>query len=137
MFTNARGLGAKCHETERDGLVLGAPREMAVEGDGEMSWRGVDEVVAVVGLHVCKHKADDGAGDQKNHETERNGSISGAPCETMVEGDGERWWGGANEVVMVVGLRTRKHEAGEGLGAKCHETECDGSISGALHETAV
>jgi len=25
------------------------------------------------------------------------------PCETAVEGDGERWWGGVGEVVAVVG----------------------------------
>jgi hypothetical protein len=34
----------------------------------------------------------------KNHKTEHDGSILGAPCETTVEGGG-KWWGGANEVV--------------------------------------
>jgi hypothetical protein len=46
----------------------------------------------------------------KNTETEHNGSILGAPCETMVEGDGGRWWGRTNEVVVVVGLRVRKRK---------------------------
>ena len=27
----------------------------------------------------------------KNHETEHDGSISGALCETTVDGDGGRW----------------------------------------------
>jgi hypothetical protein len=35
-----------------------------------------------------------------------------------VEGDGGRWWGGVNEVVVVVGLRVHKHEAGEGAGGQ-------------------
>jgi hypothetical protein len=39
------------------------------------------------------------------HETECDGSVAGAPCETAVEGDRGRWWGGVNEVVMVVVLR--------------------------------
>jgi hypothetical protein len=54
----------------------------------------------------------------KNHETERDGSISGAPCETAVEGDGGRWWRGADEVGLGLGLRIRKREAGEGAGGQ-------------------
>ena len=27
----------------------------------------------------------------KNHETERNGSISAVPCKLVIEGDGGRW----------------------------------------------
>jgi len=36
------------------------------------------------------------------------------PCETAVEGDGERWWGGVGEVVAVVGLHICKCKAGQG-----------------------
>ena len=57
----------------------------------------------VVEPRVHKRKAGEGAGGQ-NHETERNGSILGAPCETAVEGDGGRWWRGVDDVVAV-GLR--------------------------------
>jgi hypothetical protein len=60
-----RGLCAKCHKTKCDGSILGVPHEMAMEGDGGKSWRGVDEVVAVVGLHICKREAEEGAGGQK------------------------------------------------------------------------
>jgi hypothetical protein len=48
-------------------------------------------VVVMVGLRVRKREAGEGAGGAKNHETERDGSISGVPCETAAEGDGERW----------------------------------------------
>jgi hypothetical protein len=54
----------------------------------------------------------------KSDKTEHNSSISGAPCETVVEGDGGRWWRGVDEVVAVVGLHVRKCEAGEGVGPK-------------------
>jgi hypothetical protein len=57
-----RGLGSKSDETEHDGSILGALCETAVEGDGGRWWCGMDEVVAVVGLHVCKHEAGEGLG---------------------------------------------------------------------------
>jgi hypothetical protein len=50
----------------------------------------------------------------KSNETECDGSVSGTPCETAVEGDGVRWWDEVDEVVMVVGLCVHKHEAGGG-----------------------
>ena len=74
-------------------------------------------MVLVMVLRVRKREAGEGLG-AKNHETEHDGSISGAPCKTTAEGDGERWWGGANEVVVVVGPRVRKREAGEGAGCQ-------------------
>ena len=40
-----------------------------------------------------------------------------APCEMVVEGEGGRWWHGVDEVV-VVRLRVRKYEAGEGQKAR-------------------
>jgi hypothetical protein len=55
VFANARrerGLGAKNHETERGGSISGASCGKAVMGDGGRWWRGVDEVVVVVGLRV-------------------------------------------------------------------------------------
>ena len=39
------------------------------------------------------------------------------PCEMVVEGEGGRWWHGVDEVV-VVRLRVRKYEAGEGQKAR-------------------
>ena len=56
-------------------------------------------MVVMVGLRVRKREAGEGAGGAKNHETERGGSILGAPCETAVEGDGGRWWRSVDEVV--------------------------------------
>jgi len=78
---------------------------------------------------VCKHEMGEGAEGQ-NHETERDGSISGVPYETVVEGDGGRWWHGADEVVAVVGLHICKRKAGEGLGAKTTKLSHSGSVSG-------
>jgi hypothetical protein len=52
----------------------------------------------------------------KSHKTECCGSISGAPCETAVMGDGGRLWPGVDEVVVVVGLRVHQREAGERAG---------------------
>jgi hypothetical protein len=54
-----------------------------------------------------------------------------------VDGDGGKWWGGTNEVVMVVGPRVCKHETGEGAGGQNHKTEHNGSILGVPCETAV
>jgi hypothetical protein len=59
-------------------------------------------------------RAGEGPG-AKSHKTERDGSVSGAPCETVVEDDRGKWWGGVNEVV---GLRVDKCEVGEGAGAQ-------------------
>ena len=60
-----RGLGAKSHETERDGSVSGAPWETAVEGDGGRWWGGVDEVVAAARCCVRQCKAEEGLGPKK------------------------------------------------------------------------
>jgi hypothetical protein len=86
-----------CH-VKQQWMVMGG-------GDGVST----NEVVVVVGPRICKHEAGEGAGGQ-NHKTEHNGSISGVPCETAVEGDGGRWWHGVDEVVVVVGLHIRKHK---------------------------
>ena len=90
------GLGAKNHKTKHNGSVSGVPCETAVEGNGGRRWGCVNEMVVVVGLCVHKRKAGEGA---KSHKTEHDGSVSGAPCETMVEGDGGgggtrsmMWW---------------------------------------------
>jgi len=96
----------------------------------------VDEVVVAGGLCVRKREAGEGAG-AKSDETERDGSVSGTPRETAVEGDGGRWWDEVDTVVVVVGLRVRKREAGGAGGAKSDEIECDGSISGAPCEMTV
>jgi hypothetical protein len=123
------GAGVKNHKTERDGSISGAPCETTVDGDGGRWWGGINEVVMVVGPHIRKCEAGEGAGGQ-NHETERDGSISGVPCETAVEGDGGRGWCGVDDVVVVVGLRMRKRKAGEGLGAKSIKLSHYGSVSG-------
>jgi hypothetical protein len=67
-FANARrerGLGTKSHKTERDGSILGAPCEMAVEGDGVRCWGGVDEMVVGVWPRVRKREVGEEAGGQK------------------------------------------------------------------------
>ena len=50
-------------------------------------------------------------GGQKS-ETEPLGSVSGAPLETAVRGEGGRWWGGAYEVVVAAGSCVRLHQWG-------------------------
>ena len=62
MRGRREGLGAKSHETERDGSVSGALCEMAVEGEGGRWWDEVDK--AVVGLCVRKREAREEAGGQ-------------------------------------------------------------------------
>ena len=56
----------------------------------------------------------------KSNETEHDGLVSGAPCETTVEGDGRRWWDEVDKVVVVVvvGFCVCKHKAGEGAGVQ-------------------
>ena len=49
---------------------------------------GSDPTPVVVGRCVRKREARGGLGAE-NHETERISSVSGAPCETVTEGD----WG--------------------------------------------
>ena len=44
------------------------------------------------------------------------------PCATAVEGNGGRWWDEVDKVVVVMGLRVRKQEAG-GAGGQNHKTE--------------
>ena len=63
----------------------------------------------------------------KSHETKHNGSVLGVPCETVVEGNEWRWWGGVNEVVAVVGLCVCKCEVGEGAGVKNPKLCCHSS----------
>ena len=65
----------------------------------------------------------------KSRETERDGSVLGAPHENAIGGGGGRWCGCVVEMVVVVGLCARKREAGGGTGAKSPETERDGLIS--------
>jgi hypothetical protein len=89
--------------------------EMAAEGDGWRWCDDADEVVVVVGGCVCKREAGGGVGAE-NHETEHDSLVLGVPCERTVKGDGGRWWCGAGKLVVVVGLRVRKCEAGEWAG---------------------
>jgi hypothetical protein len=89
--------------------------EIVAEDDGWRWCDDADEVVVVVGCCVCKHEAGGGLGAE-NHETECDNSVSGAPCERTVKGDGGRWWCGAGKLVVVVGLCVRKCEVGEWAG---------------------
>jgi hypothetical protein len=123
------GAGAKSDKIERGGSISRTPCEMTVEGDGGRWWDEVDDVVVVVGLCVRKCEAEGGAG-AKSNETERDRSVSGAPCEMAVEGDGGRWWDEVDTVVVVVGLRVRKREAGGAGGAKIPKPSHSGSILG-------
>ena len=50
-----------------------------------------------------------------------------------MESSGERWYGGADEVVVVVvGRCVCKREAGEGAGAKNSKPSRSGSVSGCI-----
>jgi hypothetical protein len=70
--------------------------------------------VAVVGRGcVRKHEAGEGLRTEYL-KSSCWGSISGAPLEMGVENGVGRWYGGADEVVVVVGYCVRKREAREG-----------------------
>ena len=58
-----------------------------------------------------------GLGAESN-ESERDGSIRGAPCQTAVEDDGGRWRGDVDKVVVVVRMRVRAPVREEGARAK-------------------
>ena len=75
----------------------------------------MDKVTVVVGLCIQKREAGGGLGPNK---TERDGSVSGTPYETVVEGNGGRWWDEVDKVVVVVGLCVRKWEAGGRAGGQ-------------------
>jgi len=47
---------------------------------------------------------------------EHNGSVLGAPTETVVDIDGEMSWGGSYKVTATVGRCIRKHEVEDGVG---------------------
>src|ERR1700727_1543240 len=47
-------------------------------------------------------------------ETERACSVSGVPCETAVQNDGEGWWCGVGVVLVVVRPSRPMCEAGRG-----------------------
>jgi len=53
----------------------------------------------------------------KNPKTERGGSVLGVPWQTAMQGNGGRFWGGVDNVVLMVELRVHKREPGEGAGA--------------------
>jgi hypothetical protein len=66
-LTNARRkreLGAKPHETERGGSILGELCETVAKGDDGRWWGEVDEVVVVGGLRVGKCEVEKGARGQ-------------------------------------------------------------------------
>ena len=88
-YTKEGEVEAKTQKLRWQSSVSGAPIEMAADGD-EWRWCGdADEVVVVVvGRCIRKREARGGLGAE-NHETERVSSVSGAPCETVMEGD----WG--------------------------------------------
>ena len=44
----------------------------------------------------------------KNSKPSRRGSISGVPLGIVVENNGEMWWGGAYQVLVVAGLCVRE-----------------------------
>ena len=52
---------------------------------------GAYEVLVVVGHCICKREPGEGGWGAKNLETEREGSVSGVPHETMVEGNEGMW----------------------------------------------
>ena len=54
----------------------------------------------------------------KNLKLERAGSVSGASLETEVGIDGGRWWGGVDEVIVVVELCVHKCKVGKWAGGQ-------------------
>ena len=102
-----------------------------VEGDGGRWWDEVDKVVVGGELCVRKHEAGGGAG-AKSDETERDGSVSGAPCEMAVEGDGGRCWDEVDQVVTAARCYIRQHEGGGTGWAKNPKPSRSGSVSGCI-----
>ena len=41
--------------------------------------------------------------EAKNHKTERDGSVLGAPCAMAAVCNGGRWWGNVDEVLVAAG----------------------------------
>ena len=80
-------------------------------GDGGRWWGGDDKVTVVVGSHVGLCKPGLRVWGQKP-ETGPLELGLGAPLETAIVGDGERWWGGDDEVTSVVGSRVGLHKPG-------------------------
>jgi hypothetical protein len=67
----------------------------------------------------------------KNVEQSCSGLVLGPPCQTAVEGDGGRCWGGLYEATAIAARRVHKHMVGEGVGQK-PETKHDGLVSGCI-----
>ena len=54
------------------------------------------------------------------------------PCETAVEGNGGRWWGGVDEVVTAARCCIRQQEGGGTGWAKNLKLSRSGSVSGCI-----
>jgi hypothetical protein len=59
----------------------------------------------------------------KNAKPSRCSSVLGAPCETAAGDDAERWWGGVDEVMAVVGSRVGLRKPGLRVLGQKPETE--------------
>jgi hypothetical protein len=108
---------------------------MAIEGEGRRWWSGVDEMVLVVGLRIRKREAREGAGGPKPTKPSMMARFRACRVKRQwrVMGGGGgvvrmKWWWRWGRVFA----NARRER---GLGAKNHETEHDGSISGAPRET--
>src|ERR1700734_2129564 len=83
-------------------------------------WRwcgGAHKVAVAMRWCVYKHQAVERFGAE-NPKPSCCGSVSGAPCQTVVEGGIRQRWGGLYIAVAVGGGCIHKCEEGEGLGAK-------------------
>ena len=90
-------------------------------------------MVGVVGVHVRARASGEGP-RAKISKTEPLGSVSGVPCQTAMEGNIVRWWGGVEVVVGVVGVRVRACKREEGARAKKSKTEPLGSVFGWMRD---
>ena len=104
---------------------------MVMERGSGWLWGGSHDATAVVGCRVHKREAGEGLGAEKP-EIDLWWLGFGHALQNGNGGDGRRWWYGADEAVVVVGLCVRKRERGEGVWGRKPETERTGSVSGCV-----
>jgi hypothetical protein len=91
--------------------VLGVPCETAVWGDDARWWVQVNAVVAAGGPRICQCGAGGGIWAQ-NLKPSVRGSVSGAPCETVVWGDSGMWLVLVNDMEAVGRLSVNARPGG-------------------------
>jgi hypothetical protein len=126
-----RGVWDKNVKLGGSGSISGTLGQTEVDGGRMRWWGGSYDVTAVTRRRVRKRNEGKGVGGRKL-KTEHNGSISGIPCQTAVEGGEMWWWAGLYDVMAVVRCCVHKLEEMQWVGGQKPETEHNGSVSGCI-----